>query len=71
MEQMNKNQKKCLISKLNYINKKINNTKNEILNLKKDEDLLFLEWLELELILLNNQKIIIEKALINDWLEEL
>ena len=71
MEQMNENQKECLISKLNDINKKINSTKNGILNLKKDEDLLFLEWLELELILLNNQKIIIEKALINDWLEEL
>ena len=66
---MNKNEKKCLISKLDEINEQINNNKNGILNIKKDDYLR--EWIEIDVILLNNQKVMIEQALINDFIEEL
>ena len=66
---MNKNEKECLISELNKTIEKIANNNAGLLNLKKGDNLI--EWIELNLRLLNNQKIMIEQALINDFLEEL
>ena len=66
---MNKNEKECLIGELNKTIEKIANNNAGLLNLKKGDNLI--EWIELNLRLLNNQKIMIEQALINDFLEEL
>ena len=66
---MNTNERECLISKLNEINKEISNTENGLLRLKKGDKLI--DWIEINLRLLNNQKIMIEQAFINDFLEEL
>ena len=66
---MNTNERECLISKLNEINIKISNNNKGLLDLKKGDKII--EWVEIELKLLNNQKIIIEQALINDFIEEL
>ena len=66
---MNKNEKECLINELNKTIEKIANNNAGLLNLKKGDNLI--EWIELNLRLLNNQKIMIEQALINDFLEEL
>ena len=69
---MNKNEKECLINKLNKINEKIINEESalrDFIKMKKDKDLE--EWCEIELTLLNNTKTMIENALINDFLEEL
>ena len=70
---MNKNEKKCLISKLNNINEELSKENNLLLELekRKTKDNKLIEWVEIDLRLLNNQKIMIEKALINDFLEEL
>ena len=66
---MNKNEKECLISELNKTIEKIANNNAGLLNLKKGDNLI--EWIELNLRLLNNQKVMIEQAIINDFLEEL
>ena len=66
---MNSNEKECLISELNDINEKISNSSNGLFKLKKGDKLI--EWLEIGLTLLNNQKIMIEQALINDFIEDL
>ena len=66
---MNSNQRECLISKLNKTNKEINSEQRVLQSLSEGDALI--EWVEIELTLLNNQKIMIEKALINDALEEL
>ena len=70
---MNTNEKKCLISKLNNINEELSKENNLLLELekRKTKDNKLIEWVEIDLRLLNNQKIMIEKALINDFLEEL
>tara|TARA_Y100001938_G_scaffold28831_2_gene38914 strand:+ start:16298 stop:16501 length:204 start_codon:yes stop_codon:yes gene_type:complete len=65
---MNKNMKECLIHKLNETCKQISNIENSILISKKDNDMK--EWFEIELTILENVKIMIQKALINDHLEE-
>ena len=66
---MNENERECLISILNKVNKKISNIGSGLLDLKKGDKII--EWLEIELRLLNNQKIMIEQALINDFIEDL
>ena len=70
---MNKNERKCLVSKLNNINEEMDKENNLILELekRKNRDVSLIEWCEIELRLLNNKKIMIEQALINDFLEEL
>ena len=71
---MNKNQKECLINKLNKINRKIINeklTREDIISNEFNRDFELKEWIDIELTLLDNAKIMIEKALINDFLEEL
>ena len=66
---MNANEKECLINKLNETNKKIASNEFSKARMKKNDQLI--EWFEIELTLLNNQKIMIEQAFINDHLEEL
>ena len=66
---MNANEKECLINKLNETNKKIASNEFSKVRMKKNDQLI--EWFEIELTLLNNQKIMIEQAFINDHLEEL
>ena len=69
---MNANERECLISKLNKIIKEINTEESmlqDVRKRKKDKNLE--EWIEIELRLLNNAKIMIEQAFINDHLEEL
>ena len=69
---MNSNQRECLISILNKTNQEINSNERHCSNLSIDnKDNEIKEWVEIELTLLNNQKIMIGKALINDALEEL
>ena len=70
---MNKNERKCLVSKLNNINEEMDKENNLILELekRKNRDVSLIEWCEIVLRLLNNKKIMIEQALINDFLEEL
>ena len=70
---MKKNERKCLISKLNKINEKIKINDNFIIDLKNKSkiDINLIECCEIDAILLNNQKINIENSLINDCIEEL
>ena len=70
---MKKNERKCLISKLNKINEKIKINDNFIIDLKNKSkiDIDLIERCEIDAILLNNQKINIENSLINDCIEEL
>ena len=72
---MSKNERECLISKLNEINEKIKNNANFLLTLSKKlkgkQKNSCDAWANIELILLGNQKIMIEQALINDFIEEL
>ena len=70
---MNSNQRECLINTLNKTNKEIDSKVthyNNNLSINNKDDVIR-EWVTIELTLLNNQKIMIEKALINDALEEL
>ena len=69
---MNTTEKECLISELNKINKEIS-TEESILQdvIKRKNGKKMEEWINILLMLLNNNKIMIEKALINDFLEEL
>lgn len=67
---MTNNERECLIHKLNETIEKIQNIENCIKSHNKDDSQI-LEWFEIELILLNNSKIMIEKSLINDCIEEL
>jgi|10_taG_2_1085330.scaffolds.fasta_scaffold113033_3 hypothetical protein len=69
---MNKNERECLISKLNKIIKEISLEESmlqDVIIKKRDKNME--EWIEINLRLLNNQKIMIEQAFINDHLEEL
>ena len=68
---MNKNERECLISKLNKTNKEIKIEESMLEHSVGKKDITMVEWIEIELRLLNNQKIMIEQALINDFLEEL
>ena len=67
---MTNNKRECLIHKLNETIENIRNIENCIKSHNKDDSQV-LEWYEIELILLNNSKIMIEKSLINDCIEEL
>ena len=66
---MNKTRRAALINKLNIINEKIINTKNFLLEENDDQELIV--FFELDLILYTNTKVMIEKALINNHIEEL
>jgi len=68
---MNKNQKECLIVKLNEVTEKINNSNSFLQNASSKNDEKTREWIELELMLFSNQKIMIEQALINNFIKEL
>jgi len=68
---MRKNQKECLIVKLNEVTEKINNSNSFLQNASSKNDEKTREWIELELMLFSNQKIMIEQALINNFIKEL
>ena len=68
---MNKNERECLVVELNKVIEKINNNNSFLQSSKDEKDKNFREWTEIRIMLLSNEKVMIEQALINDFIEEL
>ena len=68
---LNKEMRECLLSKLNKLHEKIEFQHLHIRETKKEKNRLdLMEWLEIELILLEHRKDIIENSLIDNCIEE-